>query len=183
MGKAIKVISSIFKKLYGSPGNSVIVTGTGEGGKPDEVELYQHPGILSRPDGNEICAIIEIGDQRVIVGTQNYSVEKSIDKGELFIYSVVDGVVKSSILLNRDGELIVNEGTDFAVRFSELKAGYDELKTDFNNLVTKYNAHIHVTTATIGASATPGTIAPTTSSGTSSTASIDDSKVDKVKLP
>jgi len=85
--------------------------------------------------------------------------------------------------MTNSGDLELNGNDDNAVRFSELKAGFDTLKTDLNNLITAYNSHIHITTATVGASPTPGVIAPTTSTGVSSTASVDTSKIDKVKLP
>ena len=84
---------------------------------------------------------------------------------------------------NADGKIVVNDGVDFAVRFTELKTGFDQLKTDLNNLITLYNAHIHITTATIGAGPAPGVIAVTASAGTSSTAAIDDSKIEEINLP
>lgn len=112
----MEVESSTFKKQDGAPAETINVTGPGEGGKSDEAELYQHPGVISRPEDGEICAVIEVGEQKIIIGTLNYKVSKSIDKGERFIYSVVDGVVKSSIYLKKDGELIFNEGTKDAAR-------------------------------------------------------------------
>jgi hypothetical protein len=68
------------------------------------------------------------------------------------------------------------EGGDFAARFNELKAGFDELKTDFNDLVTAYNSHQHPTAAV-------GPPSPPTVSGSSSTASIDDAKIEEIELP
>lgn len=38
----------------------------------------------------------------------------------------------------------------------------EELTNKLNDLVTKFNAHTHITTATVGSSPTPGTIAATT---------------------
>ena len=179
----MQVESSVFKKQDDAPGKSISVTGQGVGGKSDEAELYQTPGILGRPEGEEICAVIEVGEQKIIVGTQNYKIGKSIDKGELFLYSVVNGVVKSSILLNKDGELIFNEGTDFAVKFNELKAGFDLLKTELNALVTAYSAHTHFVNAlpSIPPAGIPSQVA--IPSGVPATATIDSSKVDTVKLP
>jgi hypothetical protein len=46
----------------------------------------------------------------------------------------------------------------------------DALETKLNDLITKYNAHIHTTTATVGATATVGVISATTSTETSITA-------------
>jgi hypothetical protein len=77
-----------------------------------------------------------------------------------------------NIKFNKDKELVLLEGTDFAVKFNELKAGFDQLVNDFN-------AHIHTTTATVGAGTTPGIIAPTSPP---SIADISSSKVERVKL-
>lgn len=85
--------------------------------------------------------------------------------------------------ITNDGKVELNGNDDNAVRFSELKDGFDALKSDLNSLITAYNSHIHITTATVGASPTPGVIAPTTSTGVSSSASIDTSKVENVLLP
>ena len=61
--------------------------------------------------------------------------------------------------------------TNFAVKFNELQ-------TAFNELQTKFNTHTHITTATVGATPTPGTLAPTTST---STANISAAKNQKIK--
>ncbi len=46
------------------------------------------------------------------------------------------------------------------------KAEIEALRDTVNSLITAYNSHIHITTATVGASPTPGVISPTTSSAT-----------------
>lgn len=83
-----------------------------------------------------------------------------------------------------DGDIELNGNTDFAVRYNVLKAQFDQLKSDFDTFVTTiYNTHIHITTATLGASPTPGVIAPTTSTGSASTADMSNAKVDNVLVP
>lgn len=67
----------------------------------------------------------------------------------------------------------INGDTDFAVAYTDLKTAFDQLVTDFN-------AHLHTTTATIGSSATPGTISTPT---VPSSADMTNAKVDTVKLP
>jgi len=57
----------------------------------------------------------------------------------------------------------LNGSTDFAIKYTAMKTAFDTLRTDLNNLVTAYNTHIHITTATVGASAVPGIISPTVS--------------------
>jgi hypothetical protein len=52
------------------------------------------------------------------------------------------------------------------VKIQETVDALNRLETKVDDLITKYNAHIHITTATVGATPTPGTIAPTTSTET-----------------
>lgn len=90
--------------------------------------------------------------------------------------------IDGKIAANGD-EVKLMDGTDFAVQYTALKSAFDTLKTDVNNLITAYNSHIHITTATVGATAVPGVISPTVSTGISSTADMSGSKIDKVLVP
>ena len=94
----------------------------------------------------------------------------------------IDGVEEASnvvaIKALADGTLEINGNSDFAVAFNDLKAGFDQLKADYNTfLTTIYNLHTHVSVTSLG---TPTVPVPT---GSNSSASIDASKVDEVKLP
>jgi hypothetical protein len=91
------------------------------------------------------------------------------------------GEVKSVVYLRNNGDIEINGTDDNLVRYAKLKEGFDKLKSDFNSLVTAYNSHIHITTATVGPGPTPGVIAPTTSTGTASSAEITGSKCDTLK--
>ena len=74
--------------------------------------------------------------------------------------------------------MIMNGTGDFAVRFSDLKTGFDQLKSDFNNFITqKYNLHTHPVIA-VGSPTSPTTLI-----GTSSTSSIDSAKIDTIEVP
>lgn len=84
------------------------------------------------------------------------------------------GLPNGNILIKADGTIEFNGNTDTLAGFTELKAGFDQLKTDFNNLVTAYNTHMHPTAAT-------GSPSPPTVTGTSSNASIDNSKKENLK--
>ena len=81
-----------------------------------------------------------------------------------------------------DGEvhLAANEAADYVALADLVKGEISALRDTVNSLVTAYNAHIHVTTATIGASPTPGVISPTTSTA-SPPAAVGDVAAEKVK--
>jgi hypothetical protein len=85
---------------------------------------------------------------------------------------------------------------DWAVQFSAMNQAYDDLKADLNALVTKHNdllidhnalvaataAHTHLSGA-VPPPDNAGSMIPSTATGTSSSASMTDAKVDKVRLP
>jgi hypothetical protein len=143
-------------------------------------------GDMSPHPGN-IATVIQMGDDPddLVVVALDDGVERTSQPGERRIYSYdPDGNVLASIALNQDSEVVINEGGDWAVQFTEMKAAFDELKTDFNNFVTStYNTHIHTTTATIKATDVLGVIATTTSTGTETSADMTGAKIEKVRVP
>lgn len=139
-------------------------------------------GIDSNPVKDMIAVYAPTGEdgKNVIIGYINK--QQLADVGETRLFSTdSDGELKFFIHLKNDGTCDVGGDTDNMVRYSELESAFNQLRSDLNDLITAYNAHIHVTTATIGASTTPGVIAPTTSTGTPSSADISGAKIDEIK--
>lgn len=122
-------------------------------------------------------------DQNYSLGVLNKVKIQDLAKGERALYSTDDAgtELKGFIIFRNDGTMEQNGKVDFLAGYTKLKEGFDTLRTDLNNLITAYNAHIHITTATVGATPTPGIISPTASAGTPSSASIDASKKDNLK--
>lgn len=138
---------------------------------------YAPFGDDSNAPADYIALFTETGikGKTAIVGYLNKNLIAGV--GEKRIFSLRDdGTISIDIILKNDGTMEIGGDTDFMVRFSELKTGFDQLKTDFNALVTTFNAHVHPG-VTVGAGAT----LVTTTLGSSSSASIDDSKIDEVK--
>jgi len=120
---------------------------------------------------------------RIITAIQDFQVS-TVEPGERRVYALNDDNEKTAqIYYKKTGELGLNEGEDFVVRYSELKLAFDELKADFNALVDMVSGHIHATTATVGASATPGVISAPTSPASKSSADMSKSKVETVMIP
>ncbi len=115
-----------------------------------------------------------------IVLSIGHAASRPVDlvEGETAQYSKFGNEVR----LNAAGEVVLNSGADFAVKYTELKAAFDQLKADFDGHVAKYNSHTHVTTATVGASPVLGVLSPTTSQGAVSTADMTNSKAEKIRL-
>ena len=136
-------------------------------------------GIDSNPvkDMMAVYAQTEQTGETVIVGYLNRNMLAAV--GETRIYSTNSaGELQTFIWLKTDGTIELGGDDDFAVRFNELKAGFDQLRSDHNDLVNAFNAHMHATAAAGPPSTpTPGSGIP----ATPSTASIDDAKIDEIK--
>lgn len=139
-------------------------------------------GIDASPVKDMVAIVVPTSEQgkELIVGYINKN--QIADTGEVRLYSTDDsGDMQIDLHLKKDGTAEFGGDSDFMVRFSALESAYNELRDDHNSLVATYNSHIHLTTATIGGSATPGVIAPTTSSETPSTGDISGAKIDEIK--
>ena len=131
--------------------------------------------------GDALISLIQLKNDGTIY-INNPALGASIEiqpSGNMYINDISIG---GFINLLDDDTIEINGDADNIAGFADLKSGFDTLKQDLNNLITAYNAHIHITTATVGATPTPGIIAPTVSTGTPSTASIDSSKKDNLKI-
>lgn len=146
-------------------------------GKSDvQTSLQVAPhGIDSNPV-KDMYALYGETDQKgktVVIGYLNKNVLAAI--GETRIFSTdANGELQAWTWHKADGTIEMLGSAKHLARFEELKSGFDQLKTDFNNLVNAFNSHMHPTAGT-------GAPSPPTVTGTSSTASIDSSKIDEIK--
>jgi hypothetical protein len=115
--------------------------------------------------------ICDVSDSYQVAVATSDGLAPESDPGEIEIYSTDNPVTakQARIYLNKDGEIILNQGSDFAVRFSALETAFNQLKSD-------YDAHTHPYVDTpIGAS--------TTSATTPSTADISGAKIEEILVP
>ena len=62
--------------------------------------------------------------------------------GERFLYAQSAlGTIASSVKCKKTGEVVINDGEDYAVAFSKMKEAFDQLRSDLNDLVLKFNTH------------------------------------------
>lgn len=156
----------------------VLVSGKDNVQTATEVSPY---GIDSNPikDMYAIYAPTETKGKKVIVGYIN--VEKLAATGEVRLFSTNDsGALQTFIWLKKDGIIEIGGDQNFAVRFNELKSGYDSLKNTVNDLIGKWNAftaaYVPGSPASVG---TPPTLAG--QNVTPSSASIDSAKNENIK--
>jgi hypothetical protein len=186
MASLTKILSVVVHGFQTVIGNSTSVEGTMRGAKSSTFELFQRPGSIGIPVENDQGVYVQVGENRIIIATQDYNFSILIDGGEHIVYARdADGAVKGYTHYKNDGSILTtdndgnykiehkpdgthvfNDGTVSAVKF-------DELKTAFDQLVSDFNAHTHTGNLSL----------PTSTPATASTASIDDSEVTDVKFP
>lgn len=125
----------------------------------DELERFQQYGMSSAPskDAEAICmAVGGSPDHMVVIAVDDRRYRPTgLEEGEVVLYTKDHGVL---LKLDKDGK--VHLASDAATDALALASLVDDRLT---TLQAKYDAHIHITTATVGPSPTPGVIAPTTS--------------------
>ena len=133
-------------------------------GLVEQCTLHGGAGMAEWPiAGDE--ATVDMGAAENVIVAVFRPVPGALGAGEKWIFGRdASGEIKSSIKMKSDGTMILNDGTDYAVAFNELKAGFDQLVSFVNSMVLPVS----------GAAAGPVAIP--------SFASIDGAKVQKVKV-
>jgi len=139
-----------------------------------QIELYSGPGDCSRPLPEDKVLIIEKEGTGEYAGIAILNEDQSEDEGEKKLFSRdANGNIKTSVYFKKDGKLIIDcdsdieiksdskikmmNGSDFAVRYLELKTQLDQLKQDLNTFISVFNNHTQsVSGGTANAPATPG---------------------------
>ena len=105
------------------------------------VELQNQSGEDVEPPNGSRVFILDISDSYRIVVAVDDGIEPdpSIEQGERETYSSDGGERKAKIRWKKDGQLVINDGGDTAVKFSELQAAFDKFLSDHNDLVDLYN--------------------------------------------
>jgi phage gp45-like len=184
VGEIMALLSTIYNALStvisGAPGKSIQVDIETAGMNQDDAELYHLPGLYSVPAEGIKGVMLDVGDNNIIIATHDYRLNKTLDKGETLLYSIdANGVIKSSVLLKIDGEMVLNDGADYAVKYSKLESEFNKLKTSHNDLLTEYKLHTHPYVDTpVGPSVTSATV----STQIANASDITLTKVDKVRI-
>ena len=98
-----------------------------------EPPFFGTAGIDARPLPNDkqYCGSNDGSGNYVILGSLMISV--GAKEGELILYSRdIDGNIKSKAYLNQAGEIVLNDGADFAVAHTDLNSGLQSFVADLN---------------------------------------------------
>jgi hypothetical protein len=135
LAEIIKTVKTYIENRNGGPGVTLYLEGTGVGGLGVNAELYQAPGIMSRPPKGTRGVFIPIGKGRrygVVVAMHNYSVIVSGNEGDTTIFSTAsDGkTVKARVELDNAGKVKISNAT------KSLKAILDGIIDHLSSLTT-----------------------------------------------
>lgn len=98
-----------------------------------------------------------------------------------FFATDLDGNMISSIHANDSGEININAGVDFAVKYNELKREFDKLVQKVNDLANYTATHVHpIAGVTPGSGSVTSAISATSVSITD--ADISSAKVEKLRV-
>lgn len=116
-----------------------------------------------------IVGFVADGAAGVVLGTEKIK-QAEVVIGDTSAVMDADGcrikTANMSADINADDIIFNGGGLDGLVVIQKLTDKLNELKDTVNDLISKYNAHVHLTTATVGAGATVGTISATVSQAT-----------------
>lgn len=102
------------KALRASPGPIVVMKGKALGGIQRELPVYQHHGFRSRPVDGTRGISVQLGEgsrERVVIATENYTINIALEPGGTAIYSTnAAGVEQAKMVLAPDGGIVITGG-------------------------------------------------------------------------
>ena len=105
-------------------------------------------------------------------------VDGTLSDGERELFSRLGTLRSATVRLKSDGEIILNAGDDYAVKFEKLESAMESLQTDINNILSKIYTHTHPVAGSTASMSVELTVPPIINP----TVDISDAKVDKVRL-
>lgn len=164
MGGMTGTIKEVLITTRGGTTYAEVKADTG-GGELITAELFLSPGVDALPlpgDSAQFVPGRRTGGW-VCLGVIDTAKAPAVVNGEAELYGRSSGGARvSSVRVKADGSVVINEGTDFAVQFTAMKAAFDQFISD-------YDGHGH---GGMGASPPPPT-----------SADMSGAKVATVKLP
>lgn len=109
----------------------------------DTIELQCAPGEDYKPPIGSRVFIEKVSDAYDVAIEVDDRVEpdSTLKDGECEKYSIKDEKRAAKIRWKENGELILNDGTDYAILFNEMKIAFDKLKSEVATLTTAVNVH------------------------------------------
>jgi len=141
----------------------------------DEIERLQNYGMSSKPTAPAEAAVLYFQGNRddgiALAVDNSKSRPTGLKDDEVCFYSSAG----QKILLKENGDIVFNDGSDFAVRFTALETALNTLQLNLNAFITIFNAHIHVLA--------PPATDPTETPATASAVNFGQAKIQTIKVP
>jgi hypothetical protein len=142
------------------------------------IELVSACGEQYNPRDGDVLFIAELGPnwKIAIASSDETEPDDTLEQGERKIYSLKgDGEVMACVRFKADGTLILNEGEDWAVRFSALESAFNELQGKWNSFAAAYAPGGPASVGTPPAAIPPDTF--------ESSADITEARIDNIQVP
>lgn len=169
--------TGILKKI-GTDKELIVVVGQVD---PENVKNYGN----YNPNNGDKIIFLDVSDDpndRILLAVSD-GVVKNLLQGEQILYAAKDGNMKASIRAKTDGSMVLNDGEDYAVKYSDLKTEFEELKGKFNvvaNALTNWTPVFQDGGTALKTLLVP--LPPEIPTPLTSTADITKTKVEKVRL-
>jgi len=161
MSSEVDQIEAGFKRLFNHVSTSFIATVIED--KDDNVDVKD----LSGTKYLEVRKIATAGKKGMLFKLPVDSfvlVSRISQSDELYVsmMSEIEGIfIKvGDTTIDITDEIVMNSGAHGMMNIVDFTTKINALVQTVNTLITSYNAHTHITTATVGASAVPGVNAP-----------------------
>ena len=151
-------------------------------------EIYSVVCKVVKVDGEEAELAPVNGDANIL----GVKLIAGTSETPLLITPAADSIVIATFLskdtafisLYSEIETIKLRGDQFGglIKVEELVKKINRLEDGLNDLISKYNSHIHTTTATVGATPTPGVIAPPVATGSPITPNTQKGDIENEKV-
>jgi|GEM_PF-6606063 len=167
----------IVQKIEGSNSFMVTIGGVNQNFEPD-TERGERKIYSVSENGADMMAWIKLkNDGALEIKSKDDKYIITADKDG----NITANNASAKLEIKADGNIILNEGTKTAVRFEDLKSGFDTLRSELNTFIGVFTSHFHPVTVDpiTGKGASEITATP----GVPAVASIDTSKSPKIKLP
>jgi hypothetical protein len=104
------------------------------------VQLFSQVGETYVPPIDTAVIVVSITPSfKIAIASDDGIDPTEIEEGERLLYSSDDtGEVKATLKLDVDGNVTINGGEDFAVRFSKLESAFNDLQGKWNDFISEY---------------------------------------------
>lgn len=105
------------------------------------VEQMRRAGEDSNPQPGARVIVLDLAPSYRVAVAEEDGIEPTVAAGEKEFYSYDDALAKQAhIRILANGDVEINDNTDFAVRYNELETAFNDLQAELDDTITRLNA-------------------------------------------